>query len=224
MTGCSIKTFLNIAKFFSIVRFRKENKNRRNKIFIGIIVVIFLVSSIAGVVLFRSDNNTSFNSQVVTLGGKDYTFEQKTDSFGNPYYSVTDKTDAFDIYYMPQQLSALMDNATQSFIMNSNYFYLTFSPEDPGIQYMDFIRFDLKTSLPASIYFADAVTEPSDKYPLPIVTCLNSSVQVPVLLLESANKTNITMNGSCVVMDFAQYDALRIRDSFVYLSRGIYLR
>ncbi len=206
------------------MRHKNKSKENNRKIFLGIVVVIFLVSSIAGVVLFRSDNSASINSQILTLGGKDYNYEQKIDSFGNAFYHVSDKTEEFDVYYLPQQLSNLMDNATQEYIKNSNYYYLTFSPNDTGIQYMDFIRFDLKTSLPPNIYFADAVTGEAVNYPLPVVTCLNSTVQSPVILLESANRTNVTMRGSCVVMDFAQYDALRIRDAFVYLSRGILLK
>jgi len=206
------------------MKHRNDAKEKRNKIFIGVIVTIFMVSSIAGVVLYRSDGNDNQNTQTLTLGGKDYNFEQKLDEFKNPYYFVSDKSDQFYVYYMPQQLSSIMDNATQDYLKNLNYFYMGFSPNDENIQFIDYLRFDLRKNLPQSVYFADAVTEQSDKYNLPVVTCANASVNSPVVLLKSSNVTEISAKGNCVSIKFVQYDSLRVRDLFVYLLRGIQLK
>jgi hypothetical protein len=199
-------------------------KEKRTKIFIGVIIAIFMVSSIAGVVLYRSDNNTGQNTQTISVGGKDYSIEQKIDGYNNPYFLMTSKTDSFSAYYLPGQLSYIMDNATQSYIKGMNYYYITFRPNDTGLQMIDYVRFDLRQNLQQSMYFADAVTERSDKYPLPVVNCMNATASSPVVLLESANRTNVSMKGNCITIDFAQYDALRIRDAFIYLSRGALLR
>jgi hypothetical protein len=203
---------------------RNDAKEKRNKVFIGIIVAIFMISSIAGVVLYRSDGNVNQNTQTLTLGGKDYNFEQKLDEFKNPYYFVSDNTDQFNVYYMPQQLSSIMDNVTQDYLKNLNYFYIGFSPNDENIQFIDYLRFDLRKNLPQSVYFADAVTEKSEKYNLPVVSCANASVSSPVVLLKSSNVTEISAKGNCVSISFVQYDSLRIRDLFVYLLRGIPLK
>jgi hypothetical protein len=183
-----------------------------------------MVSSIAGVVLYRSEGNVSLDAQTLTLGGKDYNFEQKLDEFGNPFYQVSDKTDTFYVYYLPSQLSYIIDNETQDYMRAMNFFYLSFYANDTNIQFLDYLRFDMRKNLPATVYFADAVREESDKYVLPVATCKNASFQTPVLLLESSNKTKISMKNGCILMGFAQYDALRVRDSFVYLFRGIPLR
>jgi hypothetical protein len=217
-------SFLNIARFFADMKRRNEAKEKRTKVFIGIVIAIFMVSSIAGVVLYRSEGNGSKNAQTLTLGGKDYNFEQKLDEFGNAYYFVSDSTDQFSVYYMPQQLSSIMDNETQEYLTNLNYFYMGFSPNDTNIQFLDYLRFDLRKNIPSDVYFSDAVTEQSDKYNLPVATCGNASANSPVILLKSANVTEISAKGNCVSISFAQYDSLRIRDMFVYLLRGIPLK
>jgi hypothetical protein len=206
------------------MRRKSEAKERMKRILIIATAIIFIGSSIAYVVLFRSDSSTNTNIQTLTLGGRTYNFEQKLDEFNNPYYFVSDKTDQFYVYYLPQQLSNIMDNETQNYLKSMNYFYLTFYPSDTNIQFIDYLRFDLRKNLPASVYFLDTAIEPSSKYNLPIATCNNATAGSPVVMLESANSTNISLKGSCIIMNYAQYDSLRIRDSFVYLLRGIPLK
>lgn len=207
---------------------KKQKREKQNKIFIGVIITIFLVSSIGGVILYRTDDTANTAGMTkLNLSGKEYFFEQKADTNGNLYYSVTDTSNSvFSVYYLPQQLISLpLTGQMKSLILDSGYYFLSFDPEDAGINYIDFLRFELRNNIPSDRYFVDSVTRETDTYPLPVITCENATVQSPVLILSlTANATNATVENNCIKLDFAQYDLFRVRDSLIYLSRGIEIK
>lgn len=205
---------------------KKAKRESQNKVFIGVIITIFMVSSIAGIVLYRADNTPAAgqNKATLTLSGKPYVFETKIETSGSPYYSVTEGSSLpFKVYFLPQQLSSLkMSDESQSLVMDSAFYYVSFDPEDPAINYLDFIRFEVRNNLPAGRYFVDAVTQESESYNLPVMGCDNSTAEAPVIILGvNTNATQINQTGNCLKISFAQYDMFRVRDSLIYLSRGI---
>jgi len=64
----------------------------------------------------------------------------------------------------------------------------------------------------------------SETYNLPIITCENSTLEMPVVILKQGNSTNITSNNNCINLEFEQYQLLQIRDILVYLMYGIEIR
>jgi hypothetical protein len=203
---------------------KKEKNERTKKIMIGIIVTIFMVSSIAAVVLYRADDTTTYNPDKFTmnLSNGNYEFTRKLDTSGNAYYDVSSSKGKFTSYFLPSQYSDMkIDKESISILKNSNFYYLSFDPEQEGLTYTDFIRFNMRQDFPAEKYFLDSVTSPSTIYDFPVVDCINATSIEPVVVLTVSNSTNITSKNNCVHINFIQYDTLRVRDLLIYSARGI---
>ena len=204
----------------------KAEQEKRNKIFVGIIITVFMVSSIAGVVLYRADNNSENQDKfTLNISNKLYDFTIKRDTnMVRPYYEVSSdkgKT-SFIVFSLPQEISNIViSNQAASALKTSSYFFLTFNPEDSGLRFIDELRFNMRKSLPGNWRFLDTVTNQSDKYLYQIIDCNNATIQYPVIFLKTGNVTNISVSDNCVNFEFAPYDMIRVRDLWVYLSRGI---
>ncbi len=206
---------------------KKEKNEKRKKMIIGIIVTIFLISSLAAVVLYRTDDNSDYdpNKFTLNLSNGDYTFSRKVDNQGIAYYDVSFNQDSFTAFFIPQQLSDIkIEQSSVDLLKNSIFYYISFDPEQEGLTYIDFIRFELANEFPNNKYFSEGVTKPSLTYPLPILDCNNATTEVPVIILKTSNVTQITSSENCITFEFLQYDVLRIRDLLVYSSRGIDIR
>jgi hypothetical protein len=201
---------------------RKDKREKRNKIIVGIIVSFLMVSSIAGFVILNSTNNQEVNKFTLTYSNKDYEFTRKQDNLGNQYYEVSSDKGIFTTYYHPQQLNNIeISQEVISVIKNTNFFYLTFDPQQSDLSYVDYLRFDLKNNIPQAIYFEEGITRESDVYNLPLITCQNATPYVPVIFLKNSTMTNITMIDNCINLEFPTYEILKIRDMLVYLLQGI---
>lgn len=201
---------------------RRDKVEKRNRIIIGVVLSLFMLSSLGSVVLYYGNSDSDTNKFTLELSNGKYQFVRKQDSVGNLYYEVTSDNKAFNVFYVPEQLSALnVSQDTINQIKNFYYFYLTFDPEEPDLTYVDYLRFDLRNNIPQTRYFQDAVTKSSDIYNLPIITCQNATSQTPVIILKQGNSTNITSTNNCINLEFAQYQLLHVRDLLVYLMHGI---
>lgn len=201
---------------------KKVKKLKRNKIIIGVILIIFLVSSIGSFVFIRGNDSTNTDKFTLQLSNGKYEFVRKFDGIGNLYYEVN--SGEFTVFYLPSDLYRVsIDENAALLIQNSPYLYLTFDPNQSELSYMDYLRFDIRNNIPSSRYVQDAITQPSPIYDLPVVTCNNATPTVPVIIARNATHTNITVSGNCINVDFVSYDILRVRDLLIYLFHGVSL-
>jgi hypothetical protein len=212
----------NIFKLLAVLLESMAKKSRRDvqrKVFLAVVVVIFLVSSIASIVLFRSDESGDSFSMTTKEGRA--SFSQMTDSRGTPYYQVSLNNRDFVTYFHPSALGLILDNQTKGLISSSTYFYMSIDPNSEDLSFMDFLRMDVKRNIPPSRFFIDAVSEETELYTLPVIDCSNSSA-VPVIILKQTNSTsNSSFSGSCAEIEFSRVDSLRMRDALVYTLNGI---
>jgi hypothetical protein len=201
---------------------KKDKREQRNKTFLVFVLVIFLVSSLGSVVVYYGGNSDTSNKFTMEFNNKKYTFEPKADSTGNLFYEVTTEDNiVFQSYLQPQAIFLEMDDLTKETIRDSNYFYITFDPEKENLDYIDFIRFDVRNNIPDTKFFADAITKESSVYNLPVITCENATFSTPVIVLNVENTTDIKMNNNCINIDFSQTSVLPVRDMLVYLMQGV---
>lgn len=201
---------------------RKSKKEQRNKIIIGGILIIFLVSSIGSFLLYYNKGTANADRFTLQLSNGNYEFARKFDSTGNLYYDVN--SGDFAVFYLPSDLAMLnIDENAAALIQNSPYFYFTFDPNQSDLSYMDYLRFDIRNNIPSSRYVQDAITQPSPIYDLPIITCNNATPDLPVIMARNSTYTNITVSGNCINVDFVPYDILRVRDLLIYLLHGVTL-
>jgi hypothetical protein len=202
---------------------KRDKKQKRIRLIAGFVVLIFLLSTFAAVVLYGPDDN-GFDQErfTLTLSNGDYEFTRRIDNFGNPYYYVTSPRGAFTTYYVPGYVGSVqIEDEAAELLRGSPILYLTFNPEDESVSYFDFLRFELVRNSPGDRYIIEAVTEPSSTYAFPQITCLNATSETPVVFLNSGNTTNITVQDYCIDFTFAEYDIWRVRDLLVYSLWGV---
>ncbi len=191
---------------------KKEN---RRKVIIAIISAIFLISSIATVVLYRTDD--AQGSLTFTLNGKDYEFMMDQES-----YLVNVDKQPVRLYSLPPEVMSMSyDNSTADILRSSDVVIITFDPSEPDLSYIDFVRLDLMRTLSSmgkNVGFA--VTSPSDTYDFPVMTCENASV-APILRIMSSNTTYVREEGGCITIASRSMGLLRARDRIVYDLYGM---
>jgi hypothetical protein len=201
------------------MRKKKDNKEKRNKVFLSIILVIFLVSSLGSVFLYSGNNQS--NSFSLTINDKKYKFNQLVDSTNTPYFEVKSNDETFTTYYHPERMFVNIPKDAQSLIINSPYFYFTFDPNNNEVSLADFLRYDMRNNMGTSKFFIDSITNVSTTYNLPLITCNNASVTSPVVVAKPSNSTNVNYNNYCLEIEFTPQSTLQIRDILVYLLHDI---
>ncbi len=198
---------------------KSKKREKRNKAFLVFVLIIFLVSSIGGVVVYYNTDDT--NTIRMRVGDQSYRLKFTTDTVGNGYYEVSSKDHEFTAFFPPQAISLDIDDSIENSLISSPYYYLSIDPESENLDMIDYIRLDLRQNMPENKFFLDSVTEQTPLYSLPVADCRNAT-SVPVVILKTTNTTtNITSAGNCLEIDFALHHATQVRDSLVYLSYGI---
>lgn len=197
---------------------KKRNERKMLKVAIGMVLSIFMVSSIGSVILFYGQGSSD---TTLTFNGKKFRFSQVGDGQGNFYYEVKSGRTSFISYYLPGSLGIKVLNHSDEIIQNANFFYLTFNPEESDIRYVDLLRLELRNSLPPERLFQDATVSGSSLYDLPVITCENSTSVAPVLLLKNSTLTRIASDSGCVIIEYLPQDMAKIRDALIYLLHGV---
>jgi len=128
---------------------KREKREKRNKIIIGVILSVFMLSSLGSVILYYGNSDSDTNKFTLELSNGKYQYVRKQDTVGNLYYEVTSDNTMFNVFYLPDQLTSLdFDESAMNQIKNSYFFYLTFNPDEVDLTYVDYLRFDLRNNMP----------------------------------------------------------------------------
>ncbi|MBN2423309.1 hypothetical protein JXB41_08860 [Candidatus Woesearchaeota archaeon] len=191
-------------------------KEKRRKILIAVISAIFLISSVATVVLYRGDDTQ--DTIILNLSDKDYKFTRNEN-----FYTVEINNQDVKVYNLPYELNYInISPEIIDKIKNSYLIYFTFDPEQEDLTYIDFLRFDLKESLsPLNKFIYEGTTKESSIYNLPIVTCENASAFSPVLKFSNSNTTKVHEKDSCIFIESRALGFVKIRDKIIYNLYGV---
>jgi hypothetical protein len=83
---------------------------------------------------------------------------------------------------------------------------------------IDYARLQLALAIPK---MANAMTQPDDRYLLPVVTCMNATPQVPVVTFDLANESRVSVSGSCITVHAQQRELLLVKDRLIFEYYGI---
>ncbi|MEM2121208.1 MAG: hypothetical protein QXU20_00930 [Candidatus Woesearchaeota archaeon] len=192
-------------------------KRRKTNLVTALLLAFLMITSIAGYMSNRNPLNVVRYNKFV--------FRQEQDMYGNfKWYSkINGKTLIFD--YNPKQVESInVSPVIRDRILSSNYVILTFEPSDRfTMNYFDRARYDFGSVLyERGINVASAIANTSDDYDLPIITCTNSTQQIPVIYMFKGNKTEIRMENDCIVLEcFENYEILALKDRLLYSVLGV---
>ncbi len=202
-------------------------KSKRKKIspktLITGLIVFLMVSSILGII----SNRNSDESGRLEYNGYDF-------SLVNNRWQVKVDGQTYTFDYHPTELENLnVSPQALAKIITSPIVYFTFDPGWKDSSYLDLLRLQFDTTIPAKygIQFVSAVTTNETvvdykgreiSYDLPIVTCQDAGGMVPVIYAVESNETSMLLDGQCIVMSVSSgNDLWRMRDRILYTYLGI---
>lgn len=196
---------------------RKEEKKSKVGLYWSIFLCVVMFGSIGGIFLSNpgSSNEQMFNS---------YSFKQVNNLWTT---RINDKTVSF--YVFPDQAASYEASpvALQS-IKNSAGFVISFNPAQnttEQLQVIDVLRFELANTIVETypekqVYYA--VTTPSVQYTLPVITCQNSSIAFPVLVVDFSNETAIRYVNDCITITATdEFSMIALADRIRYSLYGV---
>lgn len=195
----------------------KKNKKLLN-ISLIFVTTIFILSTLASVILYRQDNNQ--DTLKTNFSNKFYEFKLINDR-NNYYYLVTSKEkDNFIVSYLPYDI---MNNINKTFLeklRNENSFYLVFDPDDQEISIIEAIRFELSQNTGKKLIISGILNSSESYSFLPVINCENSNLPVLILKTSNVSKSNL-ISEHCLELNFVKFESVKIRDLLIYISKDI---
>ena len=155
----------------------------------------------------------------------EYTINNKTLNFGKSYskYYLNINDEKIYFYNLPDKADFNISDNILAKIINTRMFYLTFNPTQEELTYIDLMRFDLSNEFyKKNIYIVNSVTNETNNYQLPVITCNNATDFVPVISLEVADKQNIEYYDNCLIFQGKGLDFIKFRDYLIYKLYEVY--
>lgn len=197
------------------LRKKDEQREKRNKIIIGVIMTVLMIGSIMGFFVgdFNNNNNTL---EYKSKNGKKYIFEPGN---GQMYTKIDGKMIAF--YNHPLDVEKLdISSEAVNLIKNAQVSAITFNPESRDVQFFEQTRFDMANDFQSfNKYIITGVTKNITSYSSFImITCKNSTTTAPVINFVSENVTETRgyVENNCIIFEGKKYDFLKFRDYMLY--------
>ncbi|MBU0980444.1 MAG: hypothetical protein KJ709_06555 [Nanoarchaeota archaeon] len=187
---------------------KKTKKSSRMALYMTLFMVFIMVTSLAG--FLAPDEGSDFKY------GK-YKFTAREDAF---YTSIDGKQ--FRFYHTPELAeNVTFDTAAKDKIFGSRMILVSFEPsEDPVF---DLVRFELSQEMPElfSVFVASGIALEDDRYDLPVISCLNATEYVPVIMLLPSNESSVTIDDDCIAISGSEDGLLLAKDRLMYSLAGI---
>ena len=193
---------------------RPPKKTERNKtaLYMSILIIFIMVTSGFGVMFYGFSNPSS------TVKYKDFKFKLTQQGYqtkinGNQYYFEALPQDVEDIP---------IEFGTKYTILNSQAVIITSDPDSAYKEELALAHYNLNQMvLSLNKNVANAFTKENEN--LPVVTCMNSSLQFPVIEIVESNVTEASMgDNGCVTVEFdSSFNLRRITSKIMYLILGV---
>ncbi len=129
----------------------------------------------------------------------------------------------YEFQYHPADLEAIqLDPKTVDALKGSKVLAITFNPNSKNIKTIEATRYNMETLLSQTgIYTLTGTLNKSKEYALPIITCQNATIALPVIKLEENIETNITTENHCITIQADRYELPAITERMIYVILGI---
>lgn len=176
------------------------------------LMIFLMVASIAGVMLYAPGDPNK-----IEYNGLEFSIDQDLGA----YVANVDGSDLFFQYLPSQTLPVTLDYDAINLLKTAQVYAVTFNPKQAPnqLQLYDYTRLSLQMAL---INVIPGVTAPSSDYQLPVFDCMNSTIDVPVILLRNATETAIKLEGNCIIVEGQDGGLLMAKDALIYAYFDIY--
>lgn len=187
---------------------RKKEPKRWGVILVTLFIAFSMIISIFAIVLDNQSNNLKYNS---------FKFSLTTDGYK---VKINDKVHTFQYY--PSELENFnLSQNTKDLLSKSIAIALVFDPNSSqdDLMYIDYARFSFDERTDKPVYFA--VTEESDNYLFPVLTCNNATAEIPFILFNISTETSIVEQGNCIILNAKLREILALEERISYQMLGV---
>ncbi|MCF7799024.1 hypothetical protein K9M74_03905 [Candidatus Woesearchaeota archaeon] len=200
---------------------REDRIQKRKQAVVTYFIVILMISSVAG---FALSSNSMNSSDKLEYNG--FIFESTTVDHplasGYNMNALVEKTTGALFYASPYQVEQIPTEGNVSWALKDKpYFIYTFESDATFNTVHDWLRFEFASQTTKNII--PAVISLNETYPsFPVLTCENSTIDMPVIFIEQGNSTIIRVDeNACVQIKTRSQDILMVRDRLFYSFSGI---
>ncbi len=194
-----------------IPKMAKKEKKRKLNSFLVLAISFIMVSSIIGFLYSGRNNQFKYNG-----------INFKRDSNSNEWYFVINNK-RFVFNYFPSEVELInISPDIMGRIKDTPEIDVTSDLNDSFEEEIALAKYNMALTLGnLNVYLRNGFTT-NNSFGLPIITCDNASLYVPVIYFKSSNRTRIYLMNDCIIADAKEpYDVLRIKDRILYSLLGV---
>ena len=190
---------------------RKEKKSKGGVI-LAFIIAFVMVGSILGIV--------SSDRQQSQFKYKDIKFKQ--DQLNNVWYTTINNQKVI-FNYLPQDVEQIeLTPDITTLLLNKPEIDTTSKINDTFYEEIALAQYNMALTLnPLNLYLRQGFTA-NNTFNLPILTCKEATMAVPIIYFQQSNQTKITLENNCIIAEARNnIDILRLKDRLLYSILGI---
>ncbi len=195
---------------------QQDKKRRRLILIFSLFMVGLMLFSIMEVALFR---DTSSQTNQMKYGT--YEFVYKDLGNGAGYLATDINGQEVQFQNLPTQVTYLnLSPAAIAVLKAAPVVVLTTDMNQTyaNLNNIEYARLQFSLALQKT---TNAMLYEDERYTLPIINCSRSSSQMAVVVFNTANETSVITDGSCITINAAQRDLMKIKDRFIFEYYGI---
>jgi len=195
---------------------KNRDSGKKFRMFMVIFVAFIMFGSIFSIIFFGFSGGTTSQSNKITYNGFDLTF-------ANNQWSTTVNDIPAAFIFPPNDLELLIvDNNAITLLKNQAQVDITSDFNDIFAEPIAIAEFQMEIILNQFSVFSRFGFINATENNFPVITCSKATQFVPVIYFKSGNFTQISLEGSCVIAEFASpNDAIRVKDRLLYGMLGI---
>lgn len=192
---------------------RPRRKLVSNKVLVSLFISFIMITSILGFILggfTQTKEELEYNNHKFTRSGN--------------YWETEVSNIKARVNFFPTELEDVnVSDEVISRIKSTKMVYITKPMQGNNLEAIGLASFELADFLvPLQIFSQAAISDNNTGYALPLLTCQNTTIFVPVISFENANQTQAYLNEDCIIIE-AQYAQgfIQLKDKIILKFLGI---
>lgn len=188
---------------------KKKEESKKSKIIMSIFIAFIMVTSVIGFMFQYTKQRYRF--------GK-YQFIRTEQGFS----IVVNKQEVYFDYFPTEANISDFDQNIDDKIKNTKMLYLTYEFNTSHAQTLGKVAYDLTLTLDRFGIFVQPAFTQNTSFNVPIITCANATISVPVLYFKESNQTSAYLKANCIILEGdSDIDFVRLKDRLLYGFFGV---